>query len=285
MDIRQERVKANGISFLCDVAGKGPLVLLLHGFPQSRHAWRKQIPALAARFKVVAPDLRGYGESDKPPRVRDYRLPILSADVAELVRAFGERKAHLVGHDWGAIVAWDAAVRHREVVDKLAIVNCPPSWVISKHLRRNFRQLRRSWYVFFFQLPWLPERMLKRRIDDVFLAMTTDRAAFTKEDLAAYRALLEKPGAPMSMLNWYRASGRHLGDLFPPGLKEHGVTAPTLVIWGEKDKALGKELTLDIPRWVKAPYRVEYFPEASHWICEEKPDRVNALLLDHFSKA
>lgn len=283
MDVRQERVKANGISFVCDVAGSGPLVLLLHGFPESRYMWRRQVPALAKRFTVVAPDLRGYGDSDKPPRVRDYRMSTLSADVAALVRALGRERAHLVAHDWGAAVAWDVAVRHREVVDRLAIVNCPPAWVLARHMRRARRQLRMSWYILFFQLPRLPERLLEKKLEAIFMATTADRSAFTAEDLAAYRAVVDKPGGARSMINWYRAAARYGKDTRPPGLEEHGVTAPTLVIWGEKDTALDKRLTYDFPDFVNAPYRIEYLPDAGHWVAEERPERVNALLLEHLS--
>lgn len=282
MDVRQERVKANGISFVCDVAGSGPLVLLLHGFPQSRYEWRRQLRPLAEHFTVVAPDLRGYGDSDKPRRVRDYRMSVLSADVAALVRAFGADKAHIAAHDWGAAVAWDVAVRHREVVDRLAIVNCPPAWTLAKHMRRGPRQLRMSWYILFFQLPLLPERLVREKIEAVFMATTADRAAFTAEDLAAYRAVVERPGGARSMINWYRAAARYPSDRRPPGLREHGVTAPTLVIWGEKDTALDKRVTYDFPDFVRAPYRIEYLPDASHWVVEEQPERVSALLLEHF---
>src|SRR5204863_6767394 len=158
---KHEFVEANGIRFHYVTAGEGPLVLLLHGFPQFWYAWRHQIPALAQRFKVVAPDLRGYGDTDKPPRVADYRTGVLAADVAALVKALGYDRAHVVGHDWGGGVAWMTALEQSQVVDKLAVLNCPHPKPFSKALRSNLRQLARSWYMFFFQIPALPEAIVR----------------------------------------------------------------------------------------------------------------------------
>src|SRR5437016_3507195 len=144
------------------VEGEGPLVLLLHGFPETSHAWRKQIPALANRFRVVAPDLRGYGRSEKPRGIDAYRAPVLTGDIAALIHEFGAERAHVVGHDWGGGVAWSLAILRPEVVNRLAVLNCPHPAIMQRALRSNWTQIRKSWYIFAFQLPWLPEWALSR---------------------------------------------------------------------------------------------------------------------------
>src|SRR5438034_9603878 len=153
-------IAVNGVRLHCVLEGKGPLVLLLHGFPESAYAWRKQIPVLAERFRVVAPDLRGYAQSEKPPRVSDYRLPVLVDDIVGLINALGAERAHIVGHDWGGAIAWGAAQTHPEAIAKLAVLNCPHPAPFQRALRTRSRQLLRSWYVLFFQLPQIPELVL-----------------------------------------------------------------------------------------------------------------------------
>ena len=258
-------------------------MLLLHGFPQFWYAWRHQIPALARRYRVVAPDLRGYNESDKPGRVRDYRMPALAGDVAALVRALGEEKAFVAGHDWGGAVAWGAATLHPEVVEKLAILNCPHPAQLRRHLLTNPKQLRRSWYMFVFQLPWLAERSILRDdasvVKPMFRGWARNKAAFTDEDLDRFRKAMQVPRALTSALNYYRAAFRYPGDV-PKGK----VAAPTLVIWAEGDRALGKELTVGLEKYVEGRYRIEYIPECSHWVNEEQPERVNELLLGFFGE-
>ena len=279
-----EQVEANGIRFHCVTAGQGPLVLLLHGFPQFWYAWRHQIPALASRFKVVAPDLRGYADTEKPPRVADYRTGILAADVAGLVKAFGYEKAHVVGHDWGGAVAWTTALEQAQVVDKLAVLNCPHPLVLGKALRSNLRQLGRSWYMFFFQIPLLPELVFRlapqQVVERMFRRMTIRKDTFNDEDLRQFRAALEKPGALTAAINYYRATFRNISALRELERSAPKIGAPTLLIWAENDVALGKELTYGMEPLFSGPFRVEYVPQCSHWVNEEQPERVNQLLLD-----
>src|SRR2546428_372573 len=161
MAVEHRFVETNGIRLHCAVDGEGPLVILLHGFPECWYSWRHQIAALAPRFRVVAPDLRGYNESDKPAGVAAYALPELVADVPGLIEAFGEREAAIVGHDWGGAIAWTFAMDHPEPTRRLVVLNCPHPAIFAQHLRANGRQLARSWYMFFFQLPWLPEAVLR----------------------------------------------------------------------------------------------------------------------------
>ncbi len=266
-------------------AGAGPLVVLLHGFPEAWFAWQHQIPALAAAgYRVVAPDMRGYNLSGKPAAVRAYTTDLLADDVAALIRAVGEREpdgsvapAAVVGHDWGAAVAWLFAVRHPELLARLAILNVPHPARMMQGLR-TLRQLRKSWYIFFFQLPWLPEASFRAR-DFAVLWGTLRRdpvrpGAFSDEDIARYVAAAAQPGALTGSMNYYRALIRHPQAAGPVQCIE----APVLVIWGERDRYLGPELAEPSPRWV-SNCRVERLPDASHWVQADAPERVNALLL------
>jgi pimeloyl-ACP methyl ester carboxylesterase len=258
----------------------GPLAVLLHGFPEFWYAWRKQIPAFAqAGFHVVAPDMRGYNLSDKPSSWRSYAAEHLADDVAGLIGHFGVERAHVVGHDWGAAVAYSTAMFRPEAVDRLAILNVPhPARMLAAF--RTFRQLRKSWYMFFFQIPSLPERLLAR--DDFAFAKRSLRAnaahgTFSREDLDRYAEAWAQPGALTGMLNYYRAALRRSPSAALAGLRP--IRSPTLVIWGERDSYLGAELAEPEPRWVP-DVRVERIPEASHWVQHEAPARVNELLLE-----
>jgi pimeloyl-ACP methyl ester carboxylesterase len=269
-------VDTNGVRLSCLVAGSGPLVLLLHGFPETAHAWRHQIAALATRFRVVAPDLRGYGESDKPRGVAAYRGGVLAADILGLVRAFGAERAHVVGHDWGGGVAWTFAMRYADALDRLAIINCPHPTAMAKALRSDWRQIRRSWYIFAFQIPWLPERLLTRdgarAIRDT-LRRSAKSGTFTEEDLDVYARAFSAPGTATAALNYYRAAFRD------GRVRARPIAAPTLLIWGDDDVALGKELTYGMERFFTDGFRVEHLESTSHWVMEERPRKVNELLL------
>ena len=262
-------------------AGKGPLVLLLHGFPQFWYEWRHQIPALVeAGFRVVAPDMRGYNFSDKPPGVRAYRVELLTRDVERLILACGERTAVVVGHDWGAIVAWIAAMRHPGRVGKLAILNVPhPGRFLHGLLSPG--QLLRSSYMFFFQIPRLPEEVI--RAGDFALLRSVlgrdpvQREAFAAEDIERYIEAMAQPGALTASLNYYRALLRNPGET--RALLQR-VEAPVLVIWGERDRFLSRRLAEPPHLWVPNLVRVKRLPDASHWVAEDRPREVNALLLD-----
>src|SRR5216110_1728818 len=192
MALEHRTVATNGIHLHCAVDGDGPLVVLLHGFPECWYSWRHQIAALAPRFRAVAPDLRGYNLSDKPAGVAAYALPELVADVRGLVEAFGEREAVIVGHDWGGAVAWTFAMEHPEATRRLVVMNCPHPAIFAQHLGTNRRQLARSWYMFFFQLPWLPETLLglghARLIADAIRRTAVRQDSLTEEDLLYLRA-------------------------------------------------------------------------------------------------
>ena len=278
-------IETNGVRLHAVVAGSGPLVVLLHGFPQTAYAWRKQIPALAARFRVVAPDLRGYGESDKPPRVADYRVAVLVADIAGLIRALGAERAHIVGHDWGGAVAWMLAQRYPEMIERLAVLNSPHPAAFSRALRSFSRQLLRSWYIFAFQLPMLPEWWLTRDaaapLADLLRASGAGRT-FSEDDLIECRHAFCRRGAASAALAYYRALFRdaltgHLGDA------TRAISAPTLVLWGTRDVALGVELTRGMRRYFSGPFELRYIRGASHFVMEERPDVVNRALAEFLS--
>ena len=262
-------------------AGEGPLVLLLHGFPQFWYEWRHQIPALAETgFRVVAPDMRGYNLSDKPPGVGAYRVQVLVRDMERLILACGEQTAAVVGHNWGAIVAWFAAMRYPERVGRLAILNVPhPARFLDGLL--SPQQLLRSSYVFFFQIPWLPEEVIRAGnftlLRSVLRRDPVRPGALTAEDIERYTEAMARPGVLTATLNYYRALLRHPRDT--QALLGR-IEAPVLVIWGEKDRALSRWLADPPLPWVPNLLRVERLPEASHWVAEDRPREVNALLLD-----
>jgi pimeloyl-ACP methyl ester carboxylesterase len=262
-------------------AGEGPLVLLLHGFPQFWYQWRHQIPALVeAGFRVVAPDMRGYNLSDKPPGVRAYRVELVARDVKRLILACGEGTADVVGHDWGAIAAWIAAMRPPGRVGRLAILNVPhPARLLDGLL--SPMQLLRSSYMFFFQIPRLPEEVI-RAGDFALLRSVLGRdpvqsEAFTAEDIEQYIEAMAQPGALTASLNYYRALLRNPRET--RALLQR-VEAPVLVIWGEKDRFLSRRLAEPPRLWVPNLIRVKRLPDASHWVAEDRPLEVNTLLLD-----
>jgi len=257
--------------------GMGQPVLLLHGFPDFWCGWRHQLgPLAAAGYRVVAPDQRGYNRSDKPRPVRAYRLDALADDVLRLADevAPGQPIA-LVGHDWGGVVAWWIALRHPERLSRLVIINAPHPEARSNP-RRVLAQMRRSWYIAFFQIPWLPAWLLSRNGFwglERALRASSHAGAFSERDLVHYREAWAYPGALPSMLNWYRALIRY------PARPPHSrVSVPTLILWGAQDVALGRELaepSLDLCD----DGHLVFFAHASHWPHDEEPTRVNSLLL------
>jgi pimeloyl-ACP methyl ester carboxylesterase len=273
-------IEANGLRFAYDEAGNGPdIALCLHGFPESRFSWRHQLPVLAeAGWHAVAPDMRGYGQTSRPAGRGAYRMDALVADVAALFDAFGARRRLLIAHDWGALIAWTFAIRRARALDGLIIMNVPHPAVFARGLRRSLAQLRRSWYVFFFQLPVLPELMLgargARAIGEAFRGMAVDKAAFPEDVLARYRANASAPGALTAMVNYYRAN---FWGLARAGAVSR-IEVPVLMIWGEEDTALGLELTEGYGPFV-ADFTLERLPGVSHWVQQEAPEKVNARML------
>jgi pimeloyl-ACP methyl ester carboxylesterase len=283
-DIRHDFVRANGLRFhvaSCEPdAGSERLALFLHGFPECWYSWRAQLPLLARLgWRAWAPDLRGYGESDRPPRVADYDLEHLMDDVSGLIAASGARETLLVGHDWGGVIAWTFAMRRPEQIARLGIMNLPHPACMQRAFWRG-PQLLRSWYVFFFQIPWLPERLLSaadyRAIRQAFAGMAIDKSRFPDEVLQVYRDNAARPGALTAMVNYYRAALRG-GGRRQVALGFPRIERPTLMIWGEEDRALGIETTYGTEEYV-ADLTLRYLPGVSHWVQQEAPEKVNAML-------
>ncbi len=263
-------------------AGRGPLVVLLHGFPEFWYAFRHQLQGLAAAgYRVIAPDLRGYNLSSKPRGVSRYGLVHLVDDVAALIENAGERRAHVVGHDWGGGIAWAFAMRHPDSLHKLVVLNCPHPQRLARGLLRP-SQLAKSWYFFFFQLPGVPEWLLARKRYELLIASLRDElavpSALSEADFERYREAYAQPFAMTAMLNYYRAMLRLRGVV-----RWRRVTAPVLVLWGARDRHLEARLAAPPPRWVPHA-ELEMFDDASHWLHHEQPQRVNARLLEFFSR-
>ncbi len=275
---------ANGLKFHVKESGDGPLVLLLHGFPEFWYSWVKLMPLLSPYYKVVAPDMRGYGQSDKPRRVRDYHYRKLAGDVAALIRALGYERAIVVGHDWGGAVAWEFARLYPEMLDKLVVLNCPPASVLCRSMLRNRQQFRMSWYTLFFQLPFLPEWQMHKHRKSFFWrglrGWTVNKEAFQAEDIARYEENFALRSDFTGPVNYYRAAARALWERHfctPPRLK-----TDTLVIWGEADRALGKWLVDDIAQLhTEANCRlvIHTIPDCGHWVQQEQPEQVAQYIL------
>ncbi|HLK36443.1 MAG TPA: alpha/beta hydrolase [Polyangiaceae bacterium] len=267
----------------CAVSGPedGPLVILLHGFPECGASWRLVLKALAhAGCRCVAPDLRGYGASDKPRGVAAYAVARLVEDVRGLVRAMGAARAHVAGHDWGGVVAWWVAMTAPDVLDRLVIVNAPHPAAYAAALR-TWRQLRRALYVFFFQLPWIPEWSLARG-DYAAVRALFERDGIGDDEARSCVDALRAPGARSAAVNYYRASMRGaLTGTTPPFAR---VDRPTLVVWGERDRYLVPELADPPAEWV-SDARVVRLPDATHWAPIDAADRVSAEILRHLGRA
>ncbi|MGA2098136.1 MAG: alpha/beta fold hydrolase [Candidatus Acidiferrum sp.] len=259
-----------------------PLVILLHGFPEFWYSWHKQIALLAdAGFRVIVPDQRGYNLSDKPRGAANYAMAHLVSDVIAIADQLHAEKFFLAGHDWGAAVAWSTALLYPQRVAKLAIVNVPHPSVMIRYLKTNFRQLRRSWYMFFFQLPFFPEaafRAFEHRLAVRSLVHSSRPGTFTNDDLAQYRAAWSQPGSLTGMINWYRAAARHRGR-FP----DSQVHVPTRILWGEQDAFLLSAMAHDSLRYCDNA-ELHTFANSTHWLQHEEPQRVSELLI-HFFQA
>ena len=275
-------IQANSIKLHYVEEGTGELVVLLHGFPEFWYGWRNQIPVLSKQYRVVAPDMRGYNLSDKPANVSDYKIEILAKDIAELIKALGAESAIVVGHDWGAAVARAVAAFHPDVVKKLAILNVPhPNEMKRAFESFNPAQWKKSWYIFFFQLPFIPERWVgtEKFFRKMFEVMPMNKKAFNKEDVKKYVEAYQQPGAIKSAIAYYRATFRNLFS--SPKLPK--IKAPVLMLWGEHDIALGKELTYNTKKYCENGFEILYDSTSGHFVQHDNPDWVNEKLLKFFS--
>ncbi|MEQ9518356.1 MAG: alpha/beta hydrolase [Parvibaculum sp.] len=284
-ECRTEMISANGLTFETDIYGDGDkFALLLHGFPESKFSWRHQAPLLASLgYTVWVPNLRGYGGSSRPPKIADYGLNHLMDDVGGLMDAARARgisgPVTLMTHDWGGAIGWSFVLANKRPLERFVVMNLPHPTVFMSKVG-TWEQLKKSWYIFFFQIPWLPEKLMTARrakaIGDAFYNMAVDKKHFTDDVLNEYRRTALIPGAMRAMINYYRASFRSnpMKDIWENPPK---IDIPTLMIWGEEDVALGKELTYGTDLLV-TDFTLRYLPHVSHWVQQEAPEKVNAML-------
>ena len=279
-------VAVNGIRLHYAESGSGDkLVILLHGFPEFWYAWQKQLIALSEKFHVVAPDMRGYNLSDKPSRVEDYRIDKLVADVIGLLDHFGAKQAAIVGHDWGAGVAWAIAQKYPERVSRLAVLQVPLQAAWRANL--TLKQIMRSWYMFFFQIPRLPEWLISRQnfraIERTFQEKVGRKNSFTPQDVERYKEAVRQPGALTGAVNYYRANlfDRLLMRKQTKDKQGDGrIQVPTLFIYGEQDFAIIPATVRGLEKYIDADYREVRIPDSGHWVQNEAPEEVNAALLE-----
>jgi pimeloyl-ACP methyl ester carboxylesterase len=274
-------VETNGIHLNVVQAGPedGPLIVLLHGFPEFSYSWHRLMPVLvSAGYRAWAPDQRGYNLSDKPEGLDAYQIDQLVADVIGLIDAAKADKAILVGHDWGAGVAWRAAATHPDRIAKMVVMNVPHGKVMKDFIRKSRRQLLKSWYIFFFQIPWLPERLARMgnwRMLVKTLKRTSHWGTFSEDDFGHYREAWAQPRAMSSMLNWYRAFMRR-----PPTVRgSRRITVPTLLIWGKRDAMLSSDMaqpSIDLCD----QGRLVFIDDATHWVYHEKLEEVKDLIVE-----
>lgn len=270
----------NGLHIHYVIQGNGPqLVVLLHGWPEFWYSWRYQLAELSKKYTVVAPDLRGFNLSDKPEGVEHYQTTEVIKDVAELIRHLGHRSAVIVGHDWGGAVAFHFATAYPEMTDKLTILNCPHPKLMFKNLMSNPSQILKSWYMFFFQLPHVPELLLSNILRQFFKSFQEGwmyrPENMNERDIAMYVHAYQQKDALTSSINYYRA-GLRFGT--HKDLREKKVTVPVRVIWGVDDKALNMELNDGLNQVVSGPLEVIYIENCGHWVQNDQPERVNELL-------
>jgi len=255
-----------------------PLMLFVHGFPEFWFSWRHQLKYFAETHWVVAMDLRGYGDSDKPTKVSEYKFELLEKDIYDFVVALGREKCTLVGHDWGGGICWGVASTYPEIVEKLIILNCPHPSAFAKKLQSSLSQFFKSWYIFLFQLPYLPEMFFHNEDLNCFRRMFQNadkKCSVNDEDLEGFKYTFSKKGAWTPPINYYRNSFTAKGLLNPPKMDK--IKAPTLIIWGENDLALEKDLPQLSGEFVDN-LQIKYVEKANHFVQQDKPDEVNKLI-------
>ncbi|GMR49445.1 hypothetical protein PMAYCL1PPCAC_19640, partial [Pristionchus mayeri] len=255
-----------------------PLMVFVHGFPEFWYTWRHQIEHFKDRFRVVAIDQRGYGESSKPQNIADYSQTLLAKDIDDLIHGLGYSDAVVVGHDWGAFVAWAHAILFPQSVRRLVICNVPHPAAYGRLLKTNEKQRKMSWYVFFYQTPWIPEAMIAADDFELLEKLFWDKATglrnkdnFTAEDMEAWKYTFSQPDCLRSAINYYRCKFQ-----YPEDEKfERKCKPKTLILWGDGDKFLVKEgATLSAEQWCEDA-TLHFIPGASHWIQQDEPDVLN----------
>jgi len=279
-------VEAGDLTFEVAQAGEGDhLALLLHGFPELHYSWRHQIPLLTEMgYRVWAPNLRGYGGTSRPDGVRSYAMDKLTGDIDALIDASGAKKVTLFAHDWGAIIAWAFAITRKAKLERLVIMNVPHPMPAQREIKR-WHQLKKSWYIYFFQLPFLPEVMLARRggnaVGDLIASTSCNKAMFGREIRSVFSDASRRLGARTAMVNYYRALARHRDTL---NMGDFRVEVPTLIVWGEEDVAIHIKCTEGTEDWV-SDLTLERLPGVSHWVQQDAPEKVNSVLQQWLPRA
>jgi pimeloyl-ACP methyl ester carboxylesterase len=282
--LHHEFANINGIKMHYVTIGEGPLIVFLHGFPEFWKSWKHQISFFSKKFKVVALDMRGYGETERPIQVGEYRIEKLARDVTELIDSLGQKKATVVGHDWGGAVAWATAMMNPSFVEKLIVMNAPHPAIVQRNAFRNYAQMQKSWYMFFFLLEKAPEKVLSSNnfeiLKHMFEISIKRKDRFSLSDIEEYVSSWSKEGGITGGLNYYRANLNeefwgNLGESIPfPKIK-----IPTLQIWAEDDMFLGKELAEGTKEFVvDAPFSLKVIPNCGHWVQQEAPEEVNQIM-------
>ena len=281
-EIHNEFVKVNGIRMHYVTMGNGSLIVLLHGFPEFWYSWRYQIPTLSKQFKVVAPDMRGYGETEKPVKIDAYKIEKVVKDIVELIHGLGYEKATIAGHDWGGIIAWSIAMMAPDIVEKLIIMNAPHPAVYIKHMHKNIKQILRSWYVFFFLIKGVPELILSsnnyKTLKTSLLKSSVRKESFTEKDIESYVSSW-KSGGISGGINYYRANLNLRYWSNSNAVSFPKIKVPVLQIWAECDVFLGKELTKNTQEFIDASYPLHLIPNCGHWLQQEASDEVNGAMI------
>lgn len=290
MNYDQEKIsfgeaQIGGVKIHYAKAGEGEkLVVLLHGFPEFWYSWRHQLAALSDEYTVVAPDLRGFNLSDKPKNVSDYDVEKSVDDVIGLIHHFGRRQAAVIGHDWGAVIAWKLAQNHPEYLWKVGALQVPPMSVWRKN--QSFKQFLASWYMFFFQLPVLPELLLKfndyAALENGLRSSTVEDDVFDDADIAEYKKAWSEPFALTAMLNYYRAN--FFKRFLIKTENEAKIKVPTIFIYGEQDQAVLPESVKGIKEMIDAPYEEFHIPSSGHWVQQESAETVTEILREFLAE-
>lgn len=283
MEFNHYYIEVNGVELHYVKAGNGKkLVVLLHGWPEFWYSWHHQIIELSKKFTVVAVDMRGFNESEKPKGKENYQAHIVGNDIAELIPKLGFKKAHIVGHDWGGAIAWGFAMNHSQLVDQLAVLNCPHPKIFIKFLKKEPQQILKSWYMFFLQLPILPEFLLEKTLKQFFRYFVKgwcyNKDAFSEEEIQLYVDAYMKPGALTATINYYRAM-MQVTIRNPSNIPSRKISSDTLLIWGENDQALSKEMTYGMNPYFEGILEIKYIPNCSHWVQNDAPEAVNEYLM------
>ena len=279
--------KVNNIHLHYVKEGNGEeLVVFLHGWPEFWYTWRNQLNALKDEFTVVAPDLRGFNRSEKPKEVNEYSQSVVAKDIVALIDHLGFKKAIIVGHDWGGAVAWHLALNYPYLVSKFVVINCPHPGIFIHHLKSNTDQLKKSWYMFFFLVPFVPELVmgfnLKKFFETVLRGWAVNKDNFSDDVIENYVNAFKQRDAIKSSMNYYKA-GMKLAFGGENERQNRKVKAPTLMIWGNGDKVLGEELTEGTEKYIDNTFKLHIIENCSHWVQNDCPEEVNAVLKDFLS--